>query len=84
VFIAVLQGSQFPHIHTAVIHYNETEVKNIYETPVTEEQILGRTLLKSFAIAAAYAQQRFGVRYFYSSDRCIYSKFINTDKGLKH
>lgn len=57
----VLQGSRFPHIHTAVIHYNETEVKNIYETPVTEEQILGRTLLKSFAIAAAHAQQRFGV-----------------------
>ncbi|PNF38453.1 hypothetical protein B7P43_G04033 [Cryptotermes secundus] len=57
----VLQGSQFPYIHTAVIHYNETEVKNIYETHVTEEQILGRTLLKSFAIAAAYAQQRFGV-----------------------
>jgi hypothetical protein len=84
VFIAVLHGSKFPHIHTAVIHYNETEVKNIYETPVTEEQILGRTLLKSFAIAAAHAQQRFGVRYFYPSDRCNYSKFIDTGKGLKH
>lgn len=57
----VLQGSQFPHIHTAVFHYNETEVNNIYETPVTEEQVLGRTLLKAFAVAAAHAQQRFGV-----------------------
>jgi large subunit ribosomal protein L37 len=57
----VLQGSRFPHIHTAIFHYNETEVKNIYETPITEEQILGRTLLKAFAVAAAHAQQRFGV-----------------------
>jgi len=46
-------------------------VKNKYETPVTEEQVLGRTLLKAFAVAAAYAQQRFGVRYICSlSDRC--------------
>jgi len=41
-------------------------VKNIYETPVTEEQVLGRTLLKAFAVAAAHAQQRFGVRYICS------------------
>jgi hypothetical protein len=46
-------------------------VKNIYETPVTEEQVLGRTLLKAFAVAAAHAQQRFGVRYVCSSSvRC--------------
>lgn len=63
-FVAVLQGSRFPYIHTAIFHYNETEVKNIHEVPVTEEQVLGRTLLKSFAIAAAHAQQRFGVSFF--------------------
>ncbi|XP_021942029.1 39S ribosomal protein L37, mitochondrial isoform X2 [Zootermopsis nevadensis] len=57
----VLKGSKFPYIHTAIFHCNETEVKNIYETPVTEEQVQGRTLLKSFAVAAAHAQQRFGV-----------------------
>ncbi|KAJ4435100.1 hypothetical protein ANN_23675, partial [Periplaneta americana] len=56
----VRQGSRYPHIHTAVINYDETQVKNIYETPVTEEQVLGRTLLKSFATAAAQAQQRYG------------------------
>lgn len=46
--------------HTIFAHYNPEEVKNIYETPVTESQILGRSLLKSFAVAASCARQRFG------------------------
>ncbi|PSN36555.1 hypothetical protein C0J52_09120 [Blattella germanica] len=50
----------FPHVHTAIIHYEDTEVKNLYEEPVTEKQILGRTLLKAFAVAGANARQRFG------------------------
>ncbi|KAJ9578110.1 hypothetical protein L9F63_025029, partial [Diploptera punctata] len=52
--------SQYPNVHTAIIHYNQTEVLNLYETPVTEDQILGRTLLKAFAVAAGNAKQRFG------------------------
>lgn len=46
--------------HTIFAHYDPTEVKNIFETPVTESQILGRSLMKSFSVAATCARQRFG------------------------
>ncbi|KAF2901428.1 hypothetical protein ILUMI_04752 [Ignelater luminosus] len=48
------------HPHTVFIHYNPTEVKNIYEEEVTDTQILGRSLMKTFAVAATYAKQTFG------------------------
>jgi hypothetical protein len=76
-FLAILQGSLFPHIHTAFFHYNETEVKNIYDTPVTEEQVLGRTLLKCFAVGAAHAQQRFGVSSLFFERKSNHSKLIH-------
>ncbi|VVD01545.1 unnamed protein product [Leptidea sinapis] len=34
--------------HTTWLHFNETEVNNIYETPVTPAQILGRSLTHAF------------------------------------
>ncbi|XP_012251357.2 39S ribosomal protein L37, mitochondrial [Athalia rosae] len=52
--------SQWMNAHTIFIYYDPSEVKNLYETPVTETQIFGRSLLKSFAVAASYARQRFG------------------------
>jgi len=51
---------KFNNIHTAFIHYNESEVKNIYETPVTKPQILGRSLMKAYAFAIANAKSKYG------------------------
>ncbi|XP_075982545.1 mitochondrial ribosomal protein L37 [Anticarsia gemmatalis] len=48
------------HPHTTWLHYNSTEVSNIYETPVTKEQILGRALTHAFTVASSYAKQLHG------------------------
>lgn len=48
------------HPHTTWLHYNKTEVNNIYETPVTQQQILGRSLTHAFTVASAYAKQLHG------------------------
>ncbi|XP_049782096.1 39S ribosomal protein L37, mitochondrial [Schistocerca cancellata] len=48
------------YVNTAITYFDETKVFNLYETPVTEKQILGRTLAKAFAVAAAQARHRFG------------------------
>ncbi|XP_044263303.1 39S ribosomal protein L37, mitochondrial [Tribolium madens] len=48
------------HPHTIFIPHVETDVKNIFEEPVTDEQIFGRSLLKTFTVAASYAKQKFG------------------------
>lgn len=58
-FVSPITG-KFNNIHTAFIHYNETEVNNLYELPVTESQILGRSLMKSFAFAIANAKSKYG------------------------
>uniref|UniRef100_A0A1B6DL06 Large ribosomal subunit protein mL37 n=1 Tax=Clastoptera arizonana TaxID=38151 RepID=A0A1B6DL06_9HEMI len=55
-------GSHQKHVHTAILHYNETEVKNIYETPVTDSQVLSRSLVKSYAIAVAQAKHNYGAQ----------------------
>nr|CAD7573702.1 unnamed protein product [Timema californicum] len=47
--------------HTLVLHGNQSEVYNLYETPVTEQQWLGRSLVGSFIVAAAYARAQFGL-----------------------
>ncbi|CAH2104219.1 unnamed protein product [Euphydryas editha] len=48
------------HPHTTWLHFNSTEVSNIYETPVTPVQILGRSLTHAFTVATAYAKQLYG------------------------
>ncbi|XP_026494211.2 large ribosomal subunit protein mL37 [Vanessa tameamea] len=48
------------HPHTTWLHFNSTEVNNIYETPVTPTQILGRSLTHAFTVATAYAKQLYG------------------------
>ncbi|XP_025410501.1 39S ribosomal protein L37, mitochondrial [Sipha flava] len=58
-FISPLSG-KFNNIHTAFIYYNETEVKNLYETPVLQSQIFGRSLMKSYAFAVANAKSKYG------------------------
>ncbi|XP_045502585.1 39S ribosomal protein L37, mitochondrial [Colias croceus] len=46
--------------HTTWLHYNPTEVKNIYEEPVTNHQVLGRSLTHAFTVASAFAKQLYG------------------------
>lgn len=61
-FLAINNNVKISHPHTIFVHYNRTEVKNIYEEEVTEAQIFGRALLKAFTVAASYARQRYGVK----------------------
>lgn len=65
-------------IHTAFLHFNaDTEVKNLYDEPVTDSQFLSRSLVKSFAIAAAQARYIYGVSsnspYFMSNGPLLFS-----------
>lgn len=60
-FPAIRPSVSLRHPHTTWLHYNETEVNNIYETPVTQQQILGRSLTHAFTVASAYAKQLHGV-----------------------
>ncbi|XP_022121277.2 39S ribosomal protein L37, mitochondrial [Pieris rapae] len=48
------------HPHTTWLHYNATEVKNLYEEPVTPIQVLGRSLTHTFTIASSFAKQLYG------------------------
>lgn len=65
-FAAVNKNARISHPHTIFVHYNKTQVKNIYEEEVTDAQISGRALLKAFTVAASYAKQRFGVKYYFA------------------
>lgn len=58
-FVSPISG-KFNNVHTAFIHYNETEVKNLYETPVLQTQIMGRSLMKCYAFAVANAKSKYG------------------------
>ncbi|XP_041969167.1 39S ribosomal protein L37, mitochondrial [Aricia agestis] len=48
------------HPHTTWLHYNKTEVGTLYELPVNQSQVLGRSLTHAFTVAAAYAKQLYG------------------------
>ncbi|KAG5882912.1 hypothetical protein JTB14_023374 [Gonioctena quinquepunctata] len=48
------------HPHTLFIHFDREIVKNLFEEEVTESQIFGRSLLKTFTAAASYARQIYG------------------------
>lgn len=56
---------KFPksHPHTVFVHHVDADVQNLYEEPVTEPQIFGRALLKTFTVAASYAKEKYGVRF---------------------
>lgn len=58
-FISPITG-KYNNVHTAFVYFNETEVNNLYETPVLPSQILGRSLMKSYAFAVANAKSKFG------------------------
>ncbi|KAJ0173629.1 hypothetical protein K1T71_010778 [Dendrolimus kikuchii] len=71
------------HPHTTWLHYNSTEVGNIYETPVTPNQILGRSLTHAFTVAASYAKQIHGEDVKDLPDP-IYVNCIQTDGQKYH
>ncbi|XP_029675463.1 39S ribosomal protein L37, mitochondrial [Formica exsecta] len=48
------------NVHTIFVHYDPEEVKNLTELAVTEDQIIGRTMIKSYTMAAFHARQKFG------------------------
>lgn len=48
------------NVHTVFVHYDPEEVKNLTELPVTQNQIFGRTLIKTYTVAASCARQKFG------------------------
>lgn len=58
--IAVSTTSPWINIHTIFVHYDPEEVKNLTEWPVTQDQIFGRTLIKTYTMAASCARQKFG------------------------
>lgn len=53
--------SPWINAHTIFVHYDPVEVKNLTGLPVTEDQIISRSLMKSYTIAASCARQRFGL-----------------------
>lgn len=62
-FKAVSNKSHHPHIHTAILYHDPTQVKNLFDINVKRHQIFGRTLMKTFALAIAQAKQIYGVRF---------------------
>ena len=60
-FTALTEYAKCGEVHTCIVHYNETEVKNLFETEVTESQILARSLLKAFTFALAQAKSQSNV-----------------------
>ncbi|KAL6260383.1 hypothetical protein P5V15_007912 [Pogonomyrmex californicus] len=53
--------SPWINVHTIFVHYDPEEVKNLTELPVTQNQIIGRTLLKTYTAAVSCARQKFGL-----------------------
>lgn len=53
----IVDGNKQSKIHTVIVHYNETEVANIFETPVSVDQVLGRSLVHSWVYAMSQSLQ---------------------------
>ncbi|KAL1124261.1 hypothetical protein AAG570_002031, partial [Ranatra chinensis] len=70
-------------VHTALVHYNDTEVANIYETEVTESQVIGRSLMKCFTFAAAQAKYNYG-NDVVNPPKPVVVQCIHTDGRLFH
>ncbi|XP_012221650.1 large ribosomal subunit protein mL37 [Linepithema humile] len=56
----VTTTSPWINAHTIFVHYDPVEVKNLTGLSVTEDQIISRSMIKSYTIAASCARQRFG------------------------
>lgn len=52
--------TRLSNAHTIFVHFNGTEVGNLYETDVLDTQIEGRSLLKCYAFAVGQARFKYG------------------------
>lgn len=52
--------TRLSHVHTIFVHFNGTEVSNLYETDVLDTQVEGRSLLKCYAFAVGQARFEYG------------------------
>ncbi|KAI5746187.1 hypothetical protein M8J77_000919 [Diaphorina citri] len=82
-FFPLHPNASHPHIHTALIHYNDTEVKNSYATPVTDSQVMGRSLIKAFVMAAAQARYLYGDEVKDLPSPCTI-QLVHTDARMFH
>ncbi|KAG7202475.1 hypothetical protein KM043_017046 [Ampulex compressa] len=57
---AIEQNALTGNVHTIIIYHIPESTKNITLLPVTQDQILACSLMKSFTAAACYARQKFG------------------------
>lgn len=62
---ALTSFSKMDAPHTMLLNYTPTYVHNLYETPVTSDQILGRSMIKCFTVASAFAKRKHGVGLIY-------------------
>lgn len=63
-YAAMRNGCSYGSPHTVCFHYSPLDVHNLHDLPVSDDQIKGRSLMKTFAVAAAAARQEFGVGFF--------------------
>lgn len=63
-YAAMRNGCSYGSPHTVCYHYSPLDVHNLHDLPVSDDQIKGRSLMKTFAVAAAAARQEFGVGFF--------------------
>uniref|UniRef100_A0A1B6G2X7 Large ribosomal subunit protein mL37 n=1 Tax=Cuerna arida TaxID=1464854 RepID=A0A1B6G2X7_9HEMI len=52
--------SKYSQVQTIIVHHNHTEVKNIFDAPVQESQLLGRSLMKAYTMAVTQARYNYG------------------------
>ncbi|KAG8262659.1 39S ribosomal protein L37, mitochondrial [Homalodisca vitripennis] len=52
--------SKFSQVQTVIVHHNLTEVKNLFDAPVQESQLLGRSLMKAYTMAVTQARYNYG------------------------
>ncbi|KAL1460784.1 hypothetical protein WDU94_012734 [Cyamophila willieti] len=77
------ENASHPHIHTALVHLNATEVKNAYATPVTDSQLMARSLVKAFVMAAAQARYLYGPNVQELPAPCTI-QLVQTDAQMFH
>ncbi|KAH0539876.1 39S ribosomal protein L37, mitochondrial [Cotesia glomerata] len=56
----VTESSPWINPHTIFVYHDEENVKNITELPVKKNQLIARSLVKSFTTAASCAYQKYG------------------------
>lgn len=56
----MIESSPWINPHTIFVYHDEANIKNITELPVKKNQLIARSLVKSFTTAASCAYQKYG------------------------